>query len=88
MSEEVKPESVSLYPLSAATTSGQDAVCIFGTGDLGRSLGQRLLQSGYRLVYGSRKPHNCGPIPSGAQVCATKFGTDKVLLLITATCRW
>lgn len=76
MSEEVKPESVSLYPASAAATPEQEVVCIFGTGDLGRSLGQRLLQSGYRLVYGSRRPHSCGPVPPGAQVCATMSGVD------------
>uniref|UniRef100_A0A8C2YZD5 STEAP family member 4 n=1 Tax=Cyclopterus lumpus TaxID=8103 RepID=A0A8C2YZD5_CYCLU len=45
----------------------QELLCIFGTGDLGRSLGQRLLQSGYRVVYGSRRPHSCGPLPLGAQ---------------------
>uniref|UniRef100_A0A3B4Z5U9 Metalloreductase STEAP4-like n=1 Tax=Stegastes partitus TaxID=144197 RepID=A0A3B4Z5U9_9TELE len=45
-----------------------ELLCIFGTGDLGRSLGQRLLQSGYRVVYGSRRPHSCGPLPQGAQV--------------------
>lgn len=81
MSEEVKPESVSLYPVSAATTPGQDAVCIFGTGDLGRSLGQRLLQSGYRLVYGSRRPHNCGPIPSGAQVMSHETAAQSASLI-------
>uniref|UniRef100_A0A3B3ZGI7 STEAP family member 4 n=1 Tax=Periophthalmus magnuspinnatus TaxID=409849 RepID=A0A3B3ZGI7_9GOBI len=43
-------------------------LCIFGTGDLGRSLGQRLLQTGYRVVYGSRRPDSCGPVPQGAQV--------------------
>uniref|UniRef100_A0A668A0P4 STEAP family member 4 n=1 Tax=Myripristis murdjan TaxID=586833 RepID=A0A668A0P4_9TELE len=46
----------------------QTLLCIFGTGDLGRSLGQRLLQTGYRVVYGSRRPHSCGPVPQGAQV--------------------
>uniref|UniRef100_A0A3P8UY74 STEAP family member 4 n=1 Tax=Cynoglossus semilaevis TaxID=244447 RepID=A0A3P8UY74_CYNSE len=46
----------------------EDMLCIFGTGDLGRSLGLRLLQSGYRVVYGSRRPHSCGPLPPGAQV--------------------
>ncbi|XP_047454156.1 metalloreductase STEAP4-like [Mugil cephalus] len=45
-----------------------DVVCILGTGDLGRSLGYRLLQSGYRVVYGSRRPESCGPVPYGAQV--------------------
>ncbi|CAL8256059.1 unnamed protein product [Boreogadus saida] len=46
----------------------RELLCIFGTGDLGRSLGQRLLQTGYRVVYGSRRPHSCGPLPPGAQV--------------------
>lgn len=68
MSKEVKPESVSLCPLGTAAAPEQELLCIFGTGDLGRSLGQRLLQSGYRLVYGSRRPHSCGPLPQGAQV--------------------
>ncbi|XP_030251003.1 metalloreductase STEAP4 [Sparus aurata] len=67
-SKEVKPESVSLCPLGAAAAPEQELLCIFGTGDFGRSLGQRLLQSGYRVVYGSRRPHSCGPLPQGAQV--------------------
>ncbi|KAM6995726.1 metalloreductase STEAP4-like [Tautogolabrus adspersus] len=68
MSKEEKPESVPLCPLGAAAAPEQELLCIFGTGDLGRSLGQRLLQSGYRVVHGSRRPHNCGPLPQGAQV--------------------
>lgn len=68
MSKEVKPESVSLCPLGTAAAPEQELLCIFGTGDFGRSLGQRLLQSGYRVVYGSRRPHSCGPVPQGAQV--------------------
>lgn len=68
MSKEVKPESVSLCPLGTAAVPEQELLCIFGTGDFGRSLGQRLLQSGYRVVYGSRRPHSCGPLPQGAQV--------------------
>uniref|UniRef100_A0A3Q2QU17 STEAP family member 4 n=1 Tax=Fundulus heteroclitus TaxID=8078 RepID=A0A3Q2QU17_FUNHE len=47
-----------------------ELLCIFGTGDLGHSLGLCLLQSGYRVVYGSRRPHRCGPLPQGAQVMA------------------
>ncbi|XP_062322157.1 metalloreductase STEAP4-like [Osmerus eperlanus] len=41
-----------------------ELVCIFGTGDLGRSLGQRLLQAGYTVVFGSRRPHTCGRLRS------------------------
>uniref|UniRef100_A0A8C4ENP5 STEAP family member 4 n=1 Tax=Dicentrarchus labrax TaxID=13489 RepID=A0A8C4ENP5_DICLA len=68
MSEEMKPESVSLHPVGTAAAPVPELLCIFGTGDLGRSLGLRLLQSGYRVVYGSRRPHSCGPLPQGAQV--------------------
>uniref|UniRef100_A0A3Q3VRI1 Uncharacterized protein n=1 Tax=Mola mola TaxID=94237 RepID=A0A3Q3VRI1_MOLML len=45
-----------------------EPLCVFGTGDFGRSLGQRLQQTAYRVVYGSRRPHSCGPLPQGAQV--------------------
>lgn len=65
VSAEAKQESVPLCPLGAPQ---QETLCIFGTGDFGRSLGQRLLQAGYRVVYGSRRPHSCGPLPQGAQV--------------------
>ncbi|XP_030248536.1 metalloreductase STEAP4-like [Sparus aurata] len=64
---ELKPESVSLNPVGTAAAPVPELLCIFGTGDLGRSLGLRLLQSGYRVVYGSRRPHSCGPLPQGAQ---------------------
>ncbi|XP_038129002.1 metalloreductase STEAP4 [Cyprinodon tularosa] len=87
MSEEVKQESVSLYPVSAPATLKEEEVCIFGTGDLGRSLGQRLLQSGYRLVYGSRRPHSCGPIPSGAQVQSHEIAAQSTSLVFVCVHR-
>ncbi|XP_066571533.1 metalloreductase STEAP4 isoform X2 [Amia ocellicauda] len=43
-------------------------VCIFGTGDFGRSLGLRLLQAGHAVVFGSRSPENASLIPKEAQV--------------------
>nr|XP_040020720.1 metalloreductase STEAP4-like [Gasterosteus aculeatus aculeatus] len=67
VSKEAKQESVLLRPLGTAAAPGQELVCVFGTGDMGRSLGLRLLQSGYAVVYGSRRPHSCGPLPQGAQ---------------------
>lgn len=57
---ELKLESVALHPVGAADAPQPEVMGIFGTGDLGRSLGQHLLQSGYRVVYGSRRPHSCG----------------------------
>jgi len=68
VSKKVKPEGMLLHPLGTAAAPEQELLCIFGTGDFGRSLGQRLLQSGYKVVYGSRRPHSCGPLPQGAQV--------------------
>ncbi|XP_010791945.1 metalloreductase STEAP4 [Notothenia coriiceps] len=67
VSKEVKPESVLLCPLGTTAAPEQKLLCIFGTGDLGRSLGQRLLQCGYRVVYGSRRPNSCGPLPRGTK---------------------
>uniref|UniRef100_A0A668A172 STEAP family member 4 n=1 Tax=Myripristis murdjan TaxID=586833 RepID=A0A668A172_9TELE len=71
MSGEVKTDGLPLNPLRTAAGPEPELLCIFGTGDLGRSLGQRLLQTGYRVVYGSRRPHSCGPVPQGAQVQST-----------------
>ncbi|KAM6995725.1 metalloreductase STEAP4-like isoform 2-T2 [Tautogolabrus adspersus] len=68
MYEEVKPETMSMRALGEVAVPVHEQLCIFGTGDLGRSLGLRLLQSGYRVVYGSRRPNSCGPLPEGAQV--------------------
>uniref|UniRef100_A0A672JAK0 STEAP family member 4 n=1 Tax=Salarias fasciatus TaxID=181472 RepID=A0A672JAK0_SALFA len=69
----MEPDGVMLHSLNTAAVPEPELMCIFGTGDLGRSLGQRLLQSGYRVVYGSRRPNTCGPLPLGAQV---KHGTS------------
>ncbi|KAM4601196.1 metalloreductase STEAP4-like [Polymixia lowei] len=68
LSGKVKPESVSLCPLVPEAAPQREPLCIFGTGDLGRSLGQRLVQTGYGVTYGSRRPASCGPLPRGAQV--------------------
>ncbi|XP_028825108.1 metalloreductase STEAP4-like [Denticeps clupeoides] len=46
----------------------QETVCIFGTGDFGRSLGLRLLQAGYRVIFGSRDPGNTALLPEGSRV--------------------
>ncbi|XP_072250452.1 metalloreductase STEAP4-like [Leuresthes tenuis] len=81
MSEEVKPESMPLCPVSAAATPEQELLCIFGTGDLGRSLGHRLLQAGYKVVYGSRRPHSCGPLPPGTQAMSHEVAAKSANLV-------
>lgn len=68
MSHAVSMRPLGKAPGAGAAAAGPDVLCIFGTGDLGRSLGLRLLQSGYRVVYGSRRADSCGPVPPGAEV--------------------
>ncbi|XP_067094466.1 metalloreductase STEAP4-like [Osmerus mordax] len=87
MHMEEKTECVSLSPLGHPTPSECELVCIFGTGDLGRSLGQRLLQAGYRVVFGSRRPHNCGPLPQGAQVKGHAAAAQSAQLVFIAVHR-
>uniref|UniRef100_A0A8C7DR57 STEAP family member 4 n=1 Tax=Oncorhynchus kisutch TaxID=8019 RepID=A0A8C7DR57_ONCKI len=68
---EEKSECVSLSPMREAVPAPPECerVCVFGTGDLGRSLGLRLLQAGYGVVFGSRRPHSSSSlIPHGSQV--------------------
>ncbi|XP_077577602.1 metalloreductase STEAP4-like [Stigmatopora nigra] len=70
MSKEMNSVNISLHPMGGGPkiASELEPLCIFGTGDMGRSLGQRLLQTGYKVMYGSRRPLSCGPLPPGAQV--------------------
>uniref|UniRef100_A0A3B5N072 STEAP family member 4 n=1 Tax=Xiphophorus couchianus TaxID=32473 RepID=A0A3B5N072_9TELE len=70
----MKQNGISLHPLDMAAASEPELLCIFGPRDLGRSLGLRLLQSGYGVTYGSRRPHSCGPLLQGAQVHITGAG--------------
>uniref|UniRef100_M4AIY1 STEAP family member 4 n=1 Tax=Xiphophorus maculatus TaxID=8083 RepID=M4AIY1_XIPMA len=70
----MKQNGISLHPLDMAAASEPELLCIFGPRDLGRSLGLRLLQSGYGVVYGSRRPHSCAPLLQGAQVHITGAG--------------
>ncbi|XP_051722086.1 metalloreductase STEAP4 [Ctenopharyngodon idella] len=62
-------DSVSMTELHGKMQK-RETVCIFGTGDFGRSLGLRLLQSGYNVVYGSRDPKNSLLLPKESKVMA------------------
>uniref|UniRef100_A0A4W5RR28 STEAP family member 4 n=1 Tax=Hucho hucho TaxID=62062 RepID=A0A4W5RR28_9TELE len=58
MKKEEKSEHVFLSPMGACVPAPPECerVCVFGTVDLGCSLGLRLLQAGYGVVFGSRSP--------------------------------
>uniref|UniRef100_A0A8C5QSM0 Metalloreductase STEAP4 n=1 Tax=Leptobrachium leishanense TaxID=445787 RepID=A0A8C5QSM0_9ANUR len=55
-------------PLKPTSVRKCETVCIFGTGDFGRSFGTKMLQCGYNVVYGSRNPQSSNLIPKGAKV--------------------
>lgn len=78
---EEKSECVSLSPMREAVPAPPECerVCVFGTGDLGLSLGLRLLQAGYRVVFGSRRPRS-SLLLHGAQV------HDKIDLMMCFYC--
>ncbi|KAM5255969.1 metalloreductase STEAP4 [Ctenodactylus gundi] len=55
-------------PLTINSSEKQETICIFGTGDFGRSLGLKLLQCGYPVVFGSRNPEMSSLLPRSAEV--------------------
>lgn len=76
----MKPDTMTMTALS----SKQGTICIFGTGDFGRSLGLRLLQAGYDVVYGSRNPHNSALLPKGAMVMSYEEASQRARVIIVA----
>lgn len=87
MTAEKKTESVPLSPQGPSAPPECELVCIFGTGDLGRSLGQRLLQTGYKVVFGSRRPSSCNFLPQGAQVKSHAAAAQSAQLVFIAVQR-
>ncbi|XP_062841752.1 metalloreductase STEAP4 [Trichomycterus rosablanca] len=79
----MKPDSMAMTTLG----SKQDVVCIFGTGDFGRSLGLRLLQAGYEVVYGSRNPKNSALLPKGAKVMSHEEASERARVIFVAVHR-
>uniref|UniRef100_A0A4W5LI83 STEAP family member 4 n=1 Tax=Hucho hucho TaxID=62062 RepID=A0A4W5LI83_9TELE len=86
---EEKSECVSLSPIRDAVPAQPkcERVSVFGTGDLGRSLGLRLLQAGYGVVFGSRRPHSISHLPHGAQVLGHAAAAQSAHLFFIAVQR-
>nr|XP_029535353.1 metalloreductase STEAP4-like isoform X2 [Oncorhynchus nerka] len=87
---EEKSECMSLSPMMEAVPAPPESerVCVFGTGDLGRSLGLRLLQAGYGVVFGSRRPHSSSSLlPHGAQVLGHAAASQSAHLIFIAVQR-
>lgn len=82
-------ESLNNIPLQVhSDPAKRGTVCIFGTGDFGRSLGYKLLQCGYVVVFGSRNPNfNSNLIPRGAEVLSHAEAAMKSSVIIVAVHR-
>ncbi|XP_057589982.1 metalloreductase STEAP4 [Hippopotamus amphibius kiboko] len=69
-------------PLTMCASEKQETVCIFGTGDFGRSLGLKMLQGGYSVVFGSRNPRMSSLLPNGAAVLSYSEAAQKSDIII------
>nr|KAF6470368.1 STEAP4 metalloreductase [Molossus molossus] len=74
-------------PLNMISSEEQETVCIFGTGDFGRSLAFKMLQCGYSIVFGSRNPRTSSLLPSGAEVLSYSEAAQKSDIIIIAVHR-
>ncbi|KAM8771108.1 metalloreductase STEAP4 [Rhynchonycteris naso] len=79
--EKTSPDAL---PLTMTSSEEQETVCIFGTGDFGRSLGLKMLQCGYSIVFGSRNPQMSSLLPSGAGVLSYSEAAQKSDIIIIA----
>ncbi|XP_041489460.1 metalloreductase STEAP4 [Microtus oregoni] len=71
-------------PLTVNSSEKRETVCIFGTGDFGKSLGFKMLQCGYAVVFGSRNPQVSSLLPRGAEVLSYSEGVSKSDVIILA----
>lgn len=74
--------STDAFPLTTPSSEKQETVCIFGTGDFGRSLGLKMLQCGYSIVFGSRTPGMSSLLPNGAEVMSYSDAAQKSDIII------
>ncbi|XP_075683781.1 metalloreductase STEAP4-like isoform X3 [Rhinoderma darwinii] len=76
-----------MIPLCSDFTDKHDSICIFGTGDFGRSIGFKMLQSGYSVIFGSRNPGDASLLPRAAEVLSHAEAAQKCSVIIVAVQR-
>ncbi|XP_068942314.1 metalloreductase STEAP4 [Petaurus breviceps papuanus] len=72
------------FAMNMNSSHKQETVCVFGTGDFGRSLGNKMFQCGYSVVFGSRNPGLFGLHPKGIEVLSYAEAAQKSDLIIIA----
>ncbi|KAG9469272.1 hypothetical protein GDO78_020907 [Eleutherodactylus coqui] len=77
-------DSSNCFPLQGMESVKPKTVCIFGTGDFGRSLGLKLLQCGYSVVFGSRNPNSSSLVPKGAESLSHTEAAKKSAIIVIA----
>uniref|UniRef100_A0A8C9QUP8 STEAP4 metalloreductase n=1 Tax=Spermophilus dauricus TaxID=99837 RepID=A0A8C9QUP8_SPEDA len=73
-----------MLPLTMNSSEKPQTVCIFGTGDFGRSLGFKMFQCGYSVVFGSRNSRMSSLLPSGAEVFSYSEAAQKSDIIFIA----
>ncbi|XP_051466893.1 metalloreductase STEAP4 [Apus apus] len=76
--------SSNIMALAPNTSNKRETVCIFGTGDFGRALGYKMIQSGYPVVFGSRSKQASSLIPKDAEVLSHAEAAQKSAIIIIA----
>ncbi|XP_056375053.1 metalloreductase STEAP4-like [Hyla sarda] len=76
-----------MIPLCSDFGEKHGSICIFGTGDFGRSLGSKLMQNGYSVVFGSRHPGETSLLPRGAEVLSHAEAVQNCSIIIVAVQR-
>uniref|UniRef100_A0A4X2M0E2 STEAP4 metalloreductase n=1 Tax=Vombatus ursinus TaxID=29139 RepID=A0A4X2M0E2_VOMUR len=72
------------FAMNMNSVHSRETVCVFGTGDFGRSLGNKMFQCGYSVVFGSRNPELSGLHPKGIEVLSYKEAAQRSDLIIIA----
>lgn len=83
----METNGTNLIPLNSDRTEKKNSICIFGTGDFGRSLGFKLAQSGFPVIFGSRTPEKACLLPKGVEVLGHAEAARKCSLIIVAVQR-
>ncbi|XP_072620319.1 metalloreductase STEAP4 isoform X2 [Vulpes vulpes] len=79
--------STDAFPSIIYSSEKQETVCIFGTGDFGRSLAFKMLQCNYSIVFGSRNPQKSSLLPHGAEIFSYSEAAQKSDIIIIAVHR-
>ncbi|KAM4689532.1 metalloreductase STEAP4-like [Discoglossus pictus] len=76
-----------LIPLCSDFAEKQNSICIFGTGDFGRALAFKMLQSGLSVVFGSRNPSAANLLAKGVEVLSHIDAAQKSSIIFLAVHR-